>query len=148
MQTQKSAGFIVFRRDGKAIEYLLLHHGSDYWNFPKGRLESGETEEEAAFRELEEETGIKDITMIKGFRDQYDYDFDSVIDGKVREKIFKTAVFFLGEVKNKDVKISDEHTDHGWFDFETAGQRLFYQNGQDLLKRAHSFLLKQSDFVL
>ncbi len=148
MIKKKSAGIIVFKKDGQGIRYLLLHHGGDYWNFPKGTQEKGEDDLQTALRELREETGIRNIKVIDSFFDGYDYDFDTKIRQGVKEKVYKTVVFFLGEVKDKEIKISNEHIDFGWFDFKTASERLFYQNGQDLLKRAHQFILRSQNFVL
>ena len=148
MLREKTIGIIIFKREGQSIRYLLLHHGGEYWNFPKGRQEKDETEIESALRELQEETGISDIKIIEGFRDEYDYDFDSEVRSGERKKVYKTAIFFLGEVKDQTVKISDEHLDFGWFDFDTALKRMFYQEGQNSLKRAKQFLLKQQGFVL
>ncbi len=43
-----------------AIEVLVVHRPAyDDWSFPKGKLEPGETEQEAAIREVEEETGLR-----------------------------------------------------------------------------------------
>ncbi|OGY46054.1 MAG: hypothetical protein A2744_04030 [Candidatus Buchananbacteria bacterium RIFCSPHIGHO2_01_FULL_44_11] len=148
MIKQLSVGFVVFRRAGKGLRYLLLHHGGEYWNFPKGRQVAGETELATALRELKEETGIEQVNLIKDFRFEYDYDFDTTVQNGVKEKVYKHAIFFLVEVNESEVKISDEHLDFGWFDFNTALSRLFYQPGQDCLKAAHQFLLKQQDFVL
>lgn len=148
MVREKTIGIVVFRREGRGIRYLLLHHGGEYWNFPKGRYEKGETELEAALRELEEEASITNIKIIDGFRHEYDYDFDTKIKDGVKEKVYKHAIFFLGEVGEEKVKVSGEHLDFGWFDFDAALKRLFHQESQDLLKKAHQFLLKQQDFVL
>lgn len=148
MVREKTIGIITFKREGQGIHYLLLHHGGQYWNFPKGRQEGLETELDSALRELEEETGITEIKIMESFKDEYDYDFDTEIEDGVKEKVFKKAIFFLGEVTDDKVEISDEHLDYGWFDFDTALKRLFYQAGQDSLKRAHKFLLDQQDFVL
>jgi len=148
MVREKTMGIIIFKRERKGIRYLLLHHGGEYWNFPKGRQERLETEKMAAFRELKEETGITEVDLVKGFQDEYDYDFDTEIEDGAKEKVYKKAIFFLGEVKDDKVEISDEHLDFGWFDFNTARKRLFYQEGQNSLKRANRFLLDQQDFVL
>jgi len=148
MVREKTVGIVIFRKEGRGIRYLLLHHGGPYWNFPKGRQEAGETEEQTARRELREETGIADVKIIDGFKHEYDYDFDLEVKDGIREKVFKHAVFFLGEVASDAVTISHEHTDFGWFDYETAHERSFYQQGQNLLKAAHQPLLKEQDFVI
>lgn len=53
--TEVSAGGIVFRPDGKV---LLIKDAYGRWTLPKGHVEAGETREEAAVREIREETGI------------------------------------------------------------------------------------------
>ncbi len=59
--TLRAAGGLVCRRDEHgAAEILLVHRPAyDDWSFPKGKLEPGESEEEAAAREVEEETGLR-----------------------------------------------------------------------------------------
>ena len=99
-------------------------------------------------RELEEKTRIENIKLVDGFQGEINYDFNVKIKGGVKEKIYKEVIFFLGEADSQKIKISKEHLDFGWFDYQTAAKRLFYQQGQDLLKKAHQFLLKQQDFVL
>ena len=148
MTQSKAIGFVIFKKKGQGIRYLLLHHGASYWNFPKGRVEQGEEELDTAKRELFEETGITDIKMYSDFRYEYNYNFDTVIKDKVKEKVHRTGIFFLAEVEDDKVAISNEHLDSGWFDYETALKRMFYQEGQDLLKAAHKFILKQQDIVL
>lgn len=148
MRTQRSAGFVIYKKEGRGIRYLLLHHGSRYWNFPKGRLEEGEDDMTSAKRELEEETGLTDFRILEGYVDEYKYDFDVTIENGTREKIYKTAVFYIAEVTDDKIEISDEHVDFGWFDYETSLKRMYYQAGQNLLKRAHKFILSQEDIVI
>jgi 8-oxo-dGTP diphosphatase len=57
----RAAGGLVCRipKDG-TLEVLLVHRPAyDDWTFPKGKLDRGESEEDAAFREVEEETGLR-----------------------------------------------------------------------------------------
>jgi 8-oxo-dGTP pyrophosphatase MutT (NUDIX family) len=60
-ETVRAAGGLVCRRDEHgAAEILLVHRPAyDDWSFPKGKVEPGENEEEAAAREVEEETGLR-----------------------------------------------------------------------------------------
>ena len=57
----RAAGGIVWRHDqGGAVEVLLVHRPKyDDWSFPKGKLDAGESDEECAVREVEEETGLR-----------------------------------------------------------------------------------------
>jgi 8-oxo-dGTP pyrophosphatase MutT (NUDIX family) len=54
---QLSAGIIVVRAADDGFRYLLLR-AYRHWDFPKGRVEPGETPLAAAWRETEEETGL------------------------------------------------------------------------------------------
>lgn len=55
----RAAGGVVWREVDHGIEVLLVHRPKyDDWTIPKGKLDNGETEEEAALREVEEETGL------------------------------------------------------------------------------------------
>lgn len=58
----RAAGGLVWRRASNGLELLLIRrdrHGGDEWSFPKGKLDPGESFEEAALREVEEETGVR-----------------------------------------------------------------------------------------
>jgi 8-oxo-dGTP pyrophosphatase MutT (NUDIX family) len=57
----RAAGGLIFRRcPGGPVEVVLVHRPAyDDWTFPKGKLNEGETEAEAAAREVEEETGLR-----------------------------------------------------------------------------------------
>ena len=53
-----SAGVIPVRETPEGYRFLLLR-AYDYWDFPKGMVEPGETPEEAAVKETEEEAGVQ-----------------------------------------------------------------------------------------
>ena len=74
MADERSAGAVVFYLEGSAEpEYLLLNYTAGHWDFPKGNIEAGETEKQAATREIREETGITDVEFLDGFRMKIDY---------------------------------------------------------------------------
>jgi 8-oxo-dGTP pyrophosphatase MutT (NUDIX family) len=59
-RTVRAAGGLVHRRYDGVDEILVVHRPAyDDWSFPKGKLEAGEREEDAAVREVEEETGLR-----------------------------------------------------------------------------------------
>jgi len=57
----RAAGGIVWRvREGRVVEVLIVHRPRyDDWTLPKGKAEPGETDEQTALREVEEETGFR-----------------------------------------------------------------------------------------
>lgn len=139
-----SAGAVIFRRAGKNIFYLILHYHfkGDYWDFPRGNIEKRETAQQAAAREIKEETGIgeKDFKFVEGFLEKSTWFYQWK-----GERVFKQAKYFLAETNKKDVKISDEHLEFEWLEFDDALKQLTYDNGRQVLKAAHKFLQKSVD---
>jgi len=138
---EKSAGAVVFRKEGNKIYYLLLHYPSgartprNYWDFPKGHIERGEKEIETVKREVKEETGLEDIKFIEGFKKWVKYFFR--FQGKT---VFKIVIFYLVETKNKNVKISSEHIGYKWLPYEEALEQLLFKNAKEILEEANNFL--------
>jgi 8-oxo-dGTP pyrophosphatase MutT (NUDIX family) len=54
-----AVGGVVYRFSGAEPEFLLIKKRGGYWTLPKGHVKSGETDEQAVMREIEEETGIE-----------------------------------------------------------------------------------------
>jgi len=149
MPRENSAGVLIFRKENGKTFYLLLHYPAinrkgGHWEFPKGHIEAGENEEAAAKRETEEETGIKDLKIIPGFKEYIKYIFKAKSDPKIKNKkpawIFKLVVFFIAETKTKEIKLSPEHIGFDWLEFEEAYKKITYKNSKELLKRANNFI--------
>jgi len=144
MPVEKSAGAVIFRKEKGKTFYLLLHYPRashrterDYWDFPKGHVEKGETEGGAMRREIFEETGIKDLKLVSKFRETVKYFFRW--KGKT---IFKIVVFYLGETKEKEIKISGEHMGYKWLEYDKALKQLNFDNAKEILKKANDVLTK------
>jgi bis(5'-nucleosidyl)-tetraphosphatase len=86
VEHQYSAGIITYKTDNDHIEYLLLQYGAGHWDFPKGHIEAGETQQETAHRELQEETGLT-AQLDDNFVESFTYMFR----GHNKELIQKTA---------------------------------------------------------
>ena len=90
MKAEHSAGAIIWRKNNEEIEYLLIQSQpykqfKSAWAFSKAHLEAGETERDAARREVFEEVGLKP---------EFDFDFHESYSYKVTSEIEKTVTFF------------------------------------------------------
>jgi bis(5'-nucleosidyl)-tetraphosphatase len=132
-----SAGIITYTIDNDTIFYLLLRYGAGHWDLPKGKIESGETKQEAALRELMEETGLT-AHLDDSFEETIQYIFTDY-DKKLAQK---TAYFFVGQATSTQVKLSHEHTDFAWLPYKKALEQLTYDNAKNLLKKAHKHIIK------
>ena len=137
MIEETSAGVVLFRKENEKILFLLLHYPSGHWDFVKGKMEEGELEKETAIRETEEETGITDVKFLDGFEEwiQYNFQFEG-------ELVNKKVVFFLGETKTRDVKISHEHLNYTWVDYATAMEKTTFDNAKTVLSKSYDLLSK------
>lgn len=146
MPKEKSAGAIIFRKEDNKIYYLLLHYHSGHWEFPKGHIEEGESNEETVKREIAEETGINDIKIIPGFKKYIKYFFRQSYGLKDEAKkkapwIFKLVVFYIAETQTKEVKISSEHTGFLWLPLNEAIKKTTFKNSKLLLREANDFIV-------
>jgi bis(5'-nucleosidyl)-tetraphosphatase len=132
---ETSAGCIIFIKDPE-LQYLLLHHHykSEYWNFPKGKLELDETPQQAALRETKEETGL-DVTILPYFKEKIFYFYR-----EHNKTISKTVHYFVAQAKSKNVVISKEHVGFIWVSPTKALKKLSFPNSQEVFKKANSFI--------
>ncbi|MBI3589222.1 MAG: NUDIX domain-containing protein [Candidatus Liptonbacteria bacterium] len=143
VKKQVVAGFIVYRRTSEGIKFLFLYRRGGYWNFPKGHFEHGENALATAFRETEEETGLKrsDLHLVPGFKAYVKFSFFH--GGK---KIYDTVILHLAETRRVQVTISPrEHSGFAWFLYHDAIRMLGkYQGTKNALKDAYDFLRRKS----
>lgn len=133
---EKSCGAVIFAMVKGQPQFLLIkNRRSLYWGFPKGHIESGETEEETALREVLEETGLK-IRILKGFAAKSDY--------HIQNKVEKTVTIFLAQTEKRTPKLQkDEVEDFYWGNYDDAMKRLKFENDRSILRRANNFLQRK-----
>lgn len=130
MLEERSAGVVLYQESTAGKIYLLLNYPSGHWDFVKGNIEKGETFKQTVIREVREETGITDINFVNGFEDKVEYYYHR--DGQV---IHKEVVFFVASTKTNDVKLSHEHHDYIWLNFDDALEKLTYKTAKKLFKK-------------
>jgi len=135
MIEETSAGIVLFRKEDSKKLFLLLHYPSGHWDFVKGKMEKDESIQETAIRETEEETGINDVKFLENFEELIEYNFQ--YQG---ELVHKKVVFFLAETKTKEVKISHEHLDYTWMDYNAAMEKTTFDNAKTVLTKAQTLL--------
>ena len=107
---RKSCGAILYRmREGKPEYLMLLQKKSRTWSFAKGHMEVGESEAEAAVREVREETGGC-VTLREGFCETVEYD--------VSPRTRKRVVLFLAEMKEEPNLQAAEICGYRWVSAE------------------------------
>jgi 8-oxo-dGTP pyrophosphatase MutT (NUDIX family) len=129
VEHQHSAGGVVVR-DRELL--LIATAGGKRWQLPKGRIEKGESPEQAAVREVREETGVSGriVAPLGGI----DYWF---ADGRSL-RIKKHVDFFLLDYLEGSEKDFDPEEVHlaSWFDEETAIARLSHDSERQIAKGA------------
>ena len=134
MVYEKSCGAVVFTLVGSEVRYLLIKSLTGIYGFPKGHMEAGESEEQTAYREVLEETGIS-VSLLSGFRAEEEYPLPQ------KEDTIKRVVYFLGEYCDQEPRYqASELTDALLVDYETAMSLFRFDVSRRILTEADKFL--------
>ena len=134
MIEERSAGVILFNK-AEDIQFLVLKYPSGHWDFVKGNIEEGEEEEETVKRELFEETGINNLEIHQGFNEKAEYNYY-----KKNNKVHKIVSYYLAETNQKQVKLSFEHLDHKWSNYEDSMKLITFENSKEILKKGNEII--------
>jgi bis(5'-nucleosidyl)-tetraphosphatase len=134
--TEYSAGGVVYRRNGSSYDVVLVQRARhDDWSLPKGHIEEGETQEEAALREVQEETGL-DARIVSPLGEIV-YFYHRPKKGLTR----KTVYHFLMEATSTELgKPNWEVSEIRWLPITEAHTLLSYKNDKEQVKKAQEEL--------
>ena len=144
MRIEISAGGVVWNPHLKKI--LLIKDFSDKWALPKGWIEKGETEEQAAIREVQEETGVKSLKIISRLGEtEYFYTAKEArpYGLKKGERVHKKVIFFLMETENEKLVPQWEIKGAEWFPVDVAAEKISYDNIRGIVEKAVDIVRKK-----
>ena len=132
MKYEKSCGSVIYKFENKSIYILLIKHNKGHWSFPKGHMETGETEYQTAIREVKEETNL-DIKIYDGFRYVTTY--------SPKENVMKDVVYFLSTPINSEIKLQLEEVQKiEWVSEKEAKNIITYEEDIKILDEALNFI--------
>lgn len=137
---ERSAGGVVVRAEDSTTRFLLIRDGYGHWGFPKGHLERGERADTAALREVMEETGLRQLSLVGSI---------AAIEWRFRFRgrlIQKHCEFFLMESPSGETKPqkSEGITDCRWVTIDEAHQLIDYENARGVLTQANAMVLSRA----
>ena len=131
-RTVRAAGGVLWRPAGDGIEVLLIHRPRYRdWSFPKGKAKEGESDEDCARREVEEETGLR-------CRLGPELASTSYRDAKGRKKVVRYWAMELPD--GAEAAAGDGVDDWLWLSPAEAAERLSWRRDLDVL---HSLPLRE-----
>lgn len=140
-KTDESFGVVpVIKNNDGEFDVFIINQinrtGGTFWGFPKGHPEGSETNEEAAKRELVEETAIvlSKLDTSRPFQQHYNF-----VSGEAF--IEKTVTYYLGYATTKDFVVQEaEVAEAKWCSFVDARELLTHDNNKQMLDEAMEYL--------
>ena len=135
-RVETSSGGVVFRRGDDTLDFLLIRDPYANWGLPKGHIEGGESPAEAAVREVAEETGLHELSVVTQL---------PTIDWFFRDRgrlVHKFCHFFLVESVSGEPapQLAEGITECVWHSADLAIETVGYSNAREVMRAAARWL--------
>ena len=118
-------GIIVLNKDNKVFVAKRIDNAKNFWQMPQGGVDEGENFLKAAYRELEEETSIRSVELIKELEGTITYELPDHLLGVIWKGKFKGQkqkwflMKFIGEEKEINIKTKNpEFLEWKWIELD------------------------------
>lgn len=138
MKYEYSCGAILFRPMGDYNTYIIVKDRNNYYSFPKGHKEDGESDLDTAIREIYEEVGIH-LQVHNDFRYHIEY--------QINEDTIKSVTLFLANIYNEPTQINDDEIQEVLeLNYREANHIITYKEYRDALYEADKYINNKRNF--
>ena len=122
---RNGVGIVLLNKENKVFVARLIDNARDYWQMPQGGKDKGENNIDAALRELNEETSIKNVTILKEIDETITYNLPKSLLGIIWKGKYKGQIqkWFIMKFNGKDEEINlktknPEFLEWKWIDID------------------------------
>ena len=145
---RSGVGIVVLNKENKVFVAKRIDNPKDYWQMPQGGVDEGEDFLKAAYRELKEETSIKNVKLIKELDEILTYELPDhllgiIWKGKYRGQKQKWFLMrFTGDEKEINIKTKNpEFLDWKWIEIDQITDKVVnfklhvYKELEEIIKK-------------
>ena len=147
---RSGVGIIVLNKDNKVFVAKRIDNPKNLWQMPQGGVDDGEDHLSAAYRELEEETGIKNVKLLKEINGSTSYELPKNLLGKIWKGRFRgqKQKWFLMKYLGNDNEINIKTSNPEFIEWKWMETKKLPEVIVNFKKNLYLNLLKEINLVI